>query len=106
MKTKISLATAALYAVAGCLAPGRTQSDPSQAELLASWMSGRYTSAAEGFEGSTVGEGCASSLRGTSYATSEVFVADGVLASWDRGFDPRGRQVWGATAGPYLFLRD
>lgn len=61
---------------------------------------------AEGFQGSTVGEGCASSLRGASSATSEVFVAVGILASWDRGFDPRGRQVWGATAGPYLFLRE
>ena len=209
MKTKIRLAAAALYAAAGCLAPGRTQSEPSQPELLASWMSGYYTSAAqalddparffeihlttvpiwverldgpwlyveqaaawsleqpyrqrvyqlvetadgvrsdvyelpgdpllfagawespedfaslepeelllrggcsielrrtaEGFEGSTLGEGCASSLRGASYATSEVFVAEGVLASWDRGFDAQGRQVWGATAGPYLFLRE
>jgi len=60
----------------------------------------------DGFHGSTVGSGCTSSLRGASYATSEVFVAEGVLASWDRGFDARGRQVWGATAGPYLFLRD
>ena len=27
------------------------------------------------------------------------------LASWDRGFDEAGVQVWGATEGPYVFDR-
>jgi CpeT protein len=55
--------------------------------------------------GSTVGEGCASSLRGASYATSEVTLSDGRITSWDRGFDAEGRQVWGAESGPYEFKR-
>ncbi len=55
--------------------------------------------------GSTNGTGCASQLRGATYATSEVRVTPGLLTSWDRGFDADGNQVWGATARPYEFVR-
>lgn len=57
------------------------------------------------FSGSTVGNGCASTLRGAAYATSEVNIRADVLTSWDRGFDANGEQVWGATEGPYIFNR-
>jgi hypothetical protein len=57
------------------------------------------------FGGGTVGEGCESSLRGASYATSEVALTPEKLVSWDRGFDADGRQVWGAVGGPYVFDR-
>jgi hypothetical protein len=55
------------------------------------------------FEGSTAGTGCESTLRGASYATSEVTVTPTELVSWDRGFDRSGVQVWGATVGGYRF---
>ena len=55
--------------------------------------------------GSTVGDGCSSSLRGASYATSEVTLSDGRITSWDRGWDADGQQVWGAETGPYEFVR-
>ena len=57
------------------------------------------------FMGSTEGRACRSSLRGASYATSEVFIEPGRLASWDRGFDANHEQVWGATAGGYVFVK-
>ena len=57
------------------------------------------------FAGSTVGEGCASTLRGATYATSIVTVGPEGIESWDRGFDAEGNQVWGAEAGPYSFQR-
>ena len=57
------------------------------------------------FVGSTIGESCASSLRGASFATSRVTVEDGRLRSWDQGFDAAGEQVWGAEKGPYDFVR-
>lgn len=57
------------------------------------------------FSGATVGNGCASSLGGASYATSEVVLTLDRLETWDRGFDAGGVQVWGATGGPYLFDR-
>jgi hypothetical protein len=27
------------------------------------------------------------------------------MITWDRGFDAEGKQVWGATAGGYIFRR-
>ena len=55
------------------------------------------------FGGSTAGTGCESTLRGATYATSEVVVTSDGIESWDRGFDAEGTQVWGAEKGPYLF---
>ena len=61
-----------------------------------------------GWRGSTNGKDCLSSLRGASYATSEVVLLrerPGVrLETWDRGFDANDQQVWGAKKGPYVFL--
>ncbi len=55
--------------------------------------------------GSTAGDSCKSTLRGASYATSEVTMTKTMLQSWDRGFDASGKQVWGAVKGPYIFLK-
>lgn len=60
---------------------------------------------ADSWVGGTRGRGCASSLRGAAYATSIVRVLENSLESWDRGFDKSGEQVWGATAGAYIFER-
>ncbi|MEM9560922.1 MAG: chromophore lyase CpcT/CpeT [Planctomycetota bacterium] len=57
------------------------------------------------FLGSTLGEGCSSELAGAGYATSEVVLTLDRLETWDRGYDDRGEQVWGATEGPYVFDR-
>lgn len=57
------------------------------------------------WSGSTLGDRCRSTLRGASYATSEVTISAHELRSWDRGFDAEGKQVWGAVKGPYRFLK-
>lgn len=57
------------------------------------------------FTGSTSGVGCQSSISGATHATSEVTVEPERIISWDRGYDESGSQVWGATKGPYLFIR-
>jgi hypothetical protein len=59
----------------------------------------------EKFTGSTDGKGCESSLRGAAYATSKVTLTTTMIQSWDQGFDTGGKQVWGATTGPYEFIR-
>ncbi|MEO0588730.1 MAG: chromophore lyase CpcT/CpeT [Planctomycetota bacterium] len=63
----------------------------------------------EGVDGSYVGStneaDCKSTLRGATYATSRVTIRDGVVESWDQGFDAAGEQVWGAEKGPYVFRR-
>ncbi len=57
------------------------------------------------FNGGTRGDECLSSLRGAHHASSEVLAGPNGLRTWDRGFDASGKQVWGATAGPYVFDR-
>lgn len=58
------------------------------------------------FAGSTLGSGCPSVLRGATYATSEVRITSESLTSWDRGWNSSGEQVWGATVGGYVFVRE
>ncbi|MCA3004058.1 MAG: chromophore lyase CpcT/CpeT [Planctomycetaceae bacterium] len=60
---------------------------------------------ADGFVGATEGTGCASELRGASYATSEATIGPDGMVTWDRGYDKDGKQVWGAVKSGYRFLR-
>lgn len=69
-------------------------------EIVMAWDEG-----AQMFRGSTLGQRCASELKGSKYATSEVSVTATSLTSWDRGFDAEGNQVWGATKGGYEFVK-
>ncbi|MBM3317343.1 MAG: chromophore lyase CpcT/CpeT [Candidatus Eisenbacteria bacterium] len=57
------------------------------------------------FTGATRGRECLSSLRGASYAVSEVVLTPGAITTWDRGYDDAGRQVWGAERGGYIFRK-
>lgn len=57
------------------------------------------------FEGSTLATLCPSTLRGATFATSQVVVTEHGLVSWDRGFADDGAQIWGAIAGGYVFDR-
>lgn len=57
------------------------------------------------FVGGTRGNGCESTLRGASYATSRVTIREGLIVSWDQGFDDSGGQVWGAVKGGYEFRK-
>jgi CpeT protein len=57
------------------------------------------------FAGSTPGKECLSSLRGATYATSEVVISATKLVSWDRGWDASDLQVWGAKTGGYIFVK-
>ena len=55
------------------------------------------------YKGKTGDTSCESTLRGASYATSEVEIDSEKIVSWDRGFDADGNQVWGAEKGGYVF---
>lgn len=59
----------------------------------------------QAFVGSTNGSDCVSNLRGSTYATSEVYLHMDRLITWDRGFDDNDEQVWGAVKGGYVFDR-
>lgn len=55
------------------------------------------------FVGSTIEKDCTSNLRGATYATTEVVITKKKLISWDRGFNDKDEQVWGAEKGGYVF---
>lgn len=57
------------------------------------------------FIGSTVEKNCSSNLRGASYTTTEVTISKNTLLSWDRGYNDKDEQVWGAVKGGYKFKR-
>jgi hypothetical protein len=57
------------------------------------------------FLGATIDKDCPSELAGAAWASSEVRLEAIGMSSWDRGYDAEGKQVWGSTAGPYLFER-
>lgn len=57
------------------------------------------------FIGSTVEKNCTSNLRGAAYATTEVTITKDTMISWDRGFNDKDEQVWGATKGGYIFKK-
>lgn len=58
------------------------------------------------YAGSTRDNDCESSLRGARYATSEVVLSKDKIGSWDRGYNADDEQVWGATEGGYIFVRN
>jgi len=58
------------------------------------------------FQGSTPEKECLSTLRGSTYATSEVLIQKKKMISWDRGWDKDDKQVWGAVKGGYIFDKE
>jgi len=57
------------------------------------------------FTGSTPGKECLSTLRGATYATSEVVITPKKMVTWDRGWNREDKQVWGSEKGGYVFLK-
>ena len=57
------------------------------------------------YSGKTEEKKCPSTKRGASYATSEVTVMNGKMLSWDQGWDKLDSQVWGASGGAYIFVK-
>jgi hypothetical protein len=57
------------------------------------------------FRGATSGQGCPSDLNGAAYATTELTLTPDHIISWDRGYNAKGRQVWGPLNGGYVFKR-
>ncbi len=55
------------------------------------------------FMGKTGDATCVSSMRGASFARSEVEILEDKIISWDRGFDSKGDYVWGAEKSGYIF---
>lgn len=52
-----------------------------------------------------MGKQCPSDRKGAAYATSEVTITPERLLSWDRGYNEKDEQVWGAEKGGYEFVK-
>ncbi len=57
------------------------------------------------YQGSTREKECTSTMRGATYATSIITIANDQVLSWDQGWNDEGEQVWGAEISGYVFLR-
>lgn len=55
------------------------------------------------YQGKTGDTTCISTMRGASFARSEVEILSDKIISWDRGFDSEGNYVWGAEKAGYIF---
>jgi CpeT protein len=58
------------------------------------------------FSGSTPGKECLSTMRGATYATSEVTIYKDKIISWDRGWSIDDKYLWGAEFGGYHFVKE
>ena len=85
--------------------PAVFNADKAEALTKRDGCSIRLTRAADGWTGSTTGHDCPSALKGAKYATSEVKLFADRIETWDRGFNEKDQQVWGAKKGPYRFTR-
>ncbi len=57
------------------------------------------------YTGSTKDKECLSTLRGATYATSQVTICPDQIVSWDQGWNGEDQQVWGAETEGYVFKR-
>lgn len=57
------------------------------------------------FKGGTEGKGCINTLRGASYATTEITITPKETITWERGYNATDTQVWGSLHGGYVFKR-
>lgn len=55
------------------------------------------------FYGSSIGRECVSTLHDARYASAEIELRQDRMITWDRGFNEKGKQVWGAEKGGYIF---
>ena len=57
------------------------------------------------FKGGTEGKACLSTLRGATYATTEITVTGSQTVTWERGYNASDTQVWGSTRGGFVFKK-
>lgn len=56
------------------------------------------------FIGNTPESGCPANYRGATKITNTIILHSRGMDTWDRGFDKKGNQVWGAKDQSYQFL--
>lgn len=65
----------------------------------------QYNTQTNDFSGATKDGTCPSERQGAKYASSKVTINSNQMVSWDQGWNEEGKQVWGATKGGYIFVK-
>lgn len=65
-----------------------------------------YNTKTNDFSGSTKENSCPSDRQGAKFASSKVTINSDQMVSWDQGWNEEGKQVWGATKGGYIFIKE
>ena len=57
------------------------------------------------YKGGTEGKACLNTLRGATYATTDISIHERQTEIWERGFNASDIQVWGSTRGGFIFRK-
>ncbi len=57
------------------------------------------------YSGKTKKKSCYTSIPNVDYISSTLIVSNGKITSWTKGFNTKGKQVWGKINGPYKYIR-
>jgi hypothetical protein len=57
----------------------------------------------QGFSGTTPANGCPTQARGAAFIRNRIDLHGLGMDTWDRGFDVKGQQIWGAKTEAYKF---
>lgn len=57
------------------------------------------------YNGSTDGNNCVATFRGSTHVTTDFWVKRREVGSWERGWNDNGEQVWGSERGYYIYKK-
>jgi hypothetical protein len=63
------------------------------------------TRSQENYIGITPSQGCPANVRGAVKITNTIVLSDATMKTWDRGFNAKGKQVWGDESNGYEFRK-
>ncbi|TPN81281.1 chromophore lyase CpcT/CpeT [Aquimarina algicola] len=58
------------------------------------------------YSGKTNKGSCSSSINFVDHISSNFVISKNKLSVWNRGYDEKGKQVWGKIKGPYKFRKN
>ena len=57
------------------------------------------------YGGQTNDKNCIATFRGSTYTTTDFWVYDDQIHSWERGWSKDDKQVWGSSKGHYIYKK-
>ncbi|GAA4278132.1 chromophore lyase CpcT/CpeT [Aquimarina mytili] len=57
------------------------------------------------YTGKTKKKSCSSSINYIEYISSNFVISSDKISIWNKGYDKKGKQIWGKITGPYMYKR-